>query len=321
MIDVPNIPLIARQWVFDVHGYLNGWPHRVWIASGDPLGIVAALGMALEAPALDRPPGGKDSVRIRTLGALHIMMEAVPGEFTTGLTVPPDRAHPLLDAVLSAATQMLQVELAGYQRLLQTRALAHEIRNPLTLLSGYAELLEHQGEYQLGRLILDEVRRIDQDIEEFLQAGRPLEPVAVDLSHLVEEVIRRFGQWTEKEGIALSLQSEPVTVMADRAHLEKVLNNLIRNALESMPNGGQLSVQVRPVAGGAELVVQDTGPGIAREVEAELFRPYFSTKAGGHGLGLALTWDLVTRHGGRIESLSVENGAAFRVWLPERLRS
>jgi len=72
----------------------------------------------------------------------------------------------------------------------------------------------------------------------------------------------------------------------------------------------------RPVSGGAEILVRDTGPGLAREVQEQLFAPYLSTKPGGHGLGLARAREIVTRHGGSLVALPEAGGAAFRVFLP-----
>ena len=115
-----------------------------------------------------------------------------------------------------------------------------------------------------------------------------------------------------------ALVEEPLpAVWADRDQAVQVLLNLVRNALEAMPQGGTLRVSARAERGGVSLSVADTGPGIAPEDLPRLFEPYFTRKEGGTGLGLAIAQRIAEEHGGRLEVASAPGqGATFTLWLP-----
>lgn len=306
---------VSETWTRDVHRMLSGWPHRVWVASPEPGRTLVGLGAVLESPPLSSAVNSVSPMRVRTKEALHLMMEGAP-EVICGLTVPPDRGHPLLDPLLCLSAASFRQRWAQRQHNFQARALAHEIRNPLTLVSGYAELLGHRGEQDLSRLLLEEVARVNQSLEEFLNAGRPMNIEPVDLIEVVREAWQHYESAAYRQQVRATVKGEPAMVRADRRHLSTVVTNLIRNALEAMPHGGHLIIQAGPAPGGGEIMVQDTGPGVAQESAAHIFRPYFSTKPSGHGLGLALAWELVARHGGSLELLPSDKGARFRAWIP-----
>jgi len=126
-------------------------------------------------------------------------------------------------------------------------------------------------------------------------------------------------------GIALIEEYLPTPPAAiDRRVLGRAVINIVENALQAMDSGGRLTVTVRPTDDGREalLRVQDTGPGLAPEVQRRLFEPYLSTKSSGTGLGLAIVRRAVEAHGGRIEVESESGrGAAFTVRLPLEQRS
>ncbi len=306
---------LAPAWVEMVHQQLDSWPHRVWVSTGVPPTIVAEAGNRVMPPVPDTAVAAGIPTRVRGRVAVYTQMEAVPG-IVVGLAVPADRVHPLLDAVLTLATALFRSDWVASQQRLLSQSLAHEIRGPLTLLMGYGELLTHRGEVELSRLLTDEVRRVDRQIEEFLQAGRPMNLSPVDLRELVETLRPLYEPLASRQGVRLTLSARPTLVLADRPQMETVVANLVRNALDAMPLGGDLRMTVRPVPGGAELIVEDTGPGISSDIRPNLFRPYVSSKTGGHGLGLALSHDIIVRHGGRLETLPADQGAAFRVWIP-----
>ena len=305
----------ARRWVELMHSALGSWPHRVWIAEGSPLVLRAEAGAPMEPPPADFPAAGRLPLRLRTPRAVHVGLN-VTADVTIGLTVPPDRQHPLLDGILLLGGELL--ERQGQLRRIQweAQALAHELRNPLMLLAGYTELLGERGDPQLVPLLQEEIRRMDQAIEEFLLAGRDPRRQAVDVAALVRDVAERHRPYAERQGVTVSEQLEAAVVEADPVQIQSVVTNLVRNALEAMPAGGLLTLVARPVSGGAEILVRDTGPGLAREVQEQLFAPYLSTKPGGHGLGLARAREIVTRHGGSLVALPEAGGAAFRVFLP-----
>jgi signal transduction histidine kinase len=307
----------AQVWADRLHRRLGSWPHRVWLVQGNPAGVVAEAGSLTEAVPLELADRGPAPFRIRDPSAIHVV-QPVDQDAWVGISVPPDRQHPLLESLVAVAAELLQALWRAERQNWEGRALVHELRNPLTLLRGYAELLQYRNDPEVGQLLLEEIDRLNALVEEFLQAGRHLRRDRLDLAALAAEVVRQFETTAAQQGVTVVVDGGPAWVEADAAQLSMVLANLVRNALEAMPDGGALTVTVRTSGGGAEVLVRDTGPGLAPDAAAALFRPYFSTKPGGHGLGLAMSWEVVDRHGGRLEVLPSASGALFRLWLPVR---
>jgi signal transduction histidine kinase len=198
---------------------------------------------------------------------------------------------------------------------------------------GYAKLLQRSlamegTDRTYLQEIMVEVGALEATLTALLAFAKPLQlaPVAVDLKALTLETLEGFRQAAEEGQVELrtDLPAEEVTLQADPYALRQALGNLIRNALEAMPQGGELAVAVRP-SGGAlgeqtravELSVQDTGPGIPPEDLDRLFAPFFTRKEGGTGLGLALVQKTVVAHGGRVSAENRDGGGAcFTIRLP-----
>ena len=108
------------------------------------------------------------------------------------------------------------------------------------------------------------------------------------------------------------------TIEAVGSQIQQVFINLILNAMDAMlPEGGILNITIRPLKGGIEIIFQDQGKGIPREKQENIFEPFFSTKDGGTGLGLTVSYNIVTAHGGTLELLTERGpGACFRIFLP-----
>jgi signal transduction histidine kinase len=183
--------------------------------------------------------------------------------------------------------------------------LAHEIRNPLGAIRGYAQLLhEHAGDDESrGRagLMLPELDRVAERLEEFLGFARKRKPAAspVDLAALAAEVVTFFKPDADAAGTALSLETprgRPV-VEGDAAELKELITNLVINALQACADGGEVIVRTARTATGVELTVIDDGPGIRPEDLPRLFEPYFTTKDRGSGLGLAISRRVAEDHG------------------------
>ena len=310
---------LAQAWVQLVHELLGGTRHTAYVLSGTPLRVIAQRGdLDIDIPTDEVPPTGRLPIRIRRPDAVHGQMEAVSG-VVVGLGLTPDRAGTLLDPAVRLTAAVYRLMWDRLYHTLVSRALAHEVRNPLTLVAGYGELLSHRGEKAIAGIIVSEVERINQILEEFMATGRPLERRVVNLADAVAACIDRHADWVVRHSIEVERRLESATVWADPRHLDYIVSNLVRNAIESMPLGGTLTVRVNPIGGGAEAIVADTGPGIAPEARERLFQPYFTTKEKGHGLGLALAYDIAARHGGVLEVLPADKGAVFRLWIPERL--
>jgi len=207
-------------------------------------------------------------------------------------------------------------------------AFAHEVRNPLNAVSMGLQRLgaefpaEPAAEY--GRfvdLLQGEVRRLNAIVEQFLSLARPLPltPAPVAVSDLVREVAVLVEAPARAAGVRVRVRAgdDGPVIAADRGHLTQVLLNLLLNAVQAMPAGGTVTVAAEAVRDGVALTVDDTGPGIPDDVRARIFDPYFTTRPGGLGLGLAIARRIVEAHGGSLEAGTAPGGGArFRVRLP-----
>jgi PAS domain S-box-containing protein len=203
---------------------------------------------------------------------------------------------------------------------------AHEIRNPLLAVGGFARQLHEQMDPQDPRreftgIILEEVTRLEQILREQLTLERHLQPVLapVDLNQILRDVRKLLSHGLLSSQIRLVgelAENLPIT-MGDANQLKQAFLNIIQNAIQSMPEGG--TIQVSTVQRGQSIVVRidDTGPGIPDDVMDKLFVPFFTTRKSGSGLGLAVTRRIIENHGGEIEVMSeVGRGTTFEVSLP-----
>lgn len=241
---------------------------------------------------------------------------------------------------MSASLRAREVELQEKQEaLLRADKLAtigrmatqitHEIRNPLSAIGLNTELLadeiEGQGNEAATRLceaIGKEVDRLAAVTEQYLRFSRPAEPERTeeDLTVLLGEVLHFIRPELEAAGIRMEADlPQTLTVPVDGGQLRQALLNLVRNAKEAMPAGGVLTLAARSLAetGDVEISVCDTGEGMSPEAAARIFEPFFTTKRSGTGIGLSLTHQIVTQHGGTLhcESRPAE-GTTFRLRLP-----
>jgi signal transduction histidine kinase len=227
------------------------------------------------------------------------------------------------------------------QRLIRSERLAavgkiaaqitHEVRNPLSSIGLNAEMLEEetQGEARkLARAIVKEVDRLTEITEEYLRFARLPRPKLEreELGAIVSSLLSFLQPELERRGVTVATELDPALppVAADEHQLRQALLNLLRNAVEAMGDGGRLTLTAARVPndgdGGdcraIELTIRDTGEGIAPEHLPKIFDPFFSTKEGGTGLGLALTQQIIVEHGGKIEVQSERGrGTAFVVRL------
>ncbi|MCX7847198.1 MAG: ATP-binding protein [bacterium] len=207
--------------------------------------------------------------------------------------------------------------------------IAHEIRNPLTSVSGSAELLLEQLHDErlqgLARTIIREVERLDAIVEDFLTFTRlrTMELTQCDLNELLTDVAvllyhnRRFKPTMK---IIYRELPEPVPVVVDVRQFKQALLNLGLNALDAMPNGGELEITAEPYESRVVITVRDSGVGIPPEVLPHIFEPFFSTKEEGTGIGLYVTQRIVESHRGTITCRSeVGKGTTFRLEIPRRM--
>jgi two-component system, NtrC family, sensor histidine kinase PilS len=206
--------------------------------------------------------------------------------------------------------------------------IAHEIRNPLASLTGAIEVLTRTGvagdaRERLSQIVVRESERLNQIITNFLEYTRPapLTLEAVDIAEALEGVLVLLEHRGAPAGLKVVREfSSPLVWRADPQQFRQVLWNLCRNAVEAMPEGGELRVGAATVPGRKlEVWVADTGHGIAPENLAHVFEPFFSTKPGGTGLGLSLVHRIIQEHGGEVDVRSTPGlGTTFTVTLPTR---
>ena len=207
--------------------------------------------------------------------------------------------------------------------------MAHEIRNPLGAIKGAAQCLEPGALPAEARefvdVIIEEVDRLGRVVGQFLEYARPLRgnPCRVDVGQVVDKTLRLLAQGGIADTITVtqSRQEALPDVHVDPEHLKQVLINLMQNALQAMPEGGRIHVEMaaRTPLGSRGLVlirVRDTGAGIEQADLARIFLPFFTTKAGGTGLGLAICQRIVENAGGRLDvTSSPGEGTTFTIRL------
>lgn len=197
-----------------------------------------------------------------------------------------------------------------------TAGIAHEIRNPLGIITATAQRLQkryddpNQPDEKFS-YIGEEVARLNAILTGYLQFAKDeptrLEPL--DLVPLVEHSLRFLAPELEAPHIELETAlPETCPVRGDRQRLQQVLWNLTLNSVQAMPEGGRLRVCLEADAGGARLTVEDSGGGIAPEIRARLFEPFVTTKEKGSGLGLTIVRRIVEQHGGHIRLVDAEGG-------------
>ncbi|MEW6323964.1 MAG: ATP-binding protein [Nitrospirota bacterium] len=225
-----------------------------------------------------------------------------------------------------------QVELRRRLAVLgeMSAGIAHEFRNYMGAIMGYARLLSKQMKpdepgHQMANAIYDELKAMNRLIDDLLQFGRhtdlALQPT--DLADLLKRCLGQVATRCAEQQVRVSLTLPPTgdptpALQLDEGLMRQAVLNLLTNALDAMAGGGTLSAQMKRIGQrDVELAVGDTGAGIAPEHLEKIFLPMFTTKEKGTGLGLALAHKIVLSHGGRISVESKEGGGAtFRIVLP-----
>jgi two-component system nitrogen regulation sensor histidine kinase NtrY len=232
--------------------------------------------------------------------------------------------------LLDDVTELMRSnQLAAWAEM--ARAIAHEIKNPLTPIQLSTEhlqrllrdrnVLPEPGVEACLDTVMKQVRTLYDIAGEFSAYAKlpTLAPEPADPVAFMRETVEPYRA-AHPENVTFEELYEPGGEVAiDAKVLGRAVVNLIENALQAMPDGGTLTVSAAPAGGADEMVltVADTGTGLSPEVRRRLFEPYFSTKSSGTGLGLAIARRAVEAHQGRIEVVDRQGrGTAFRVYLP-----
>ncbi len=208
--------------------------------------------------------------------------------------------------------------------------IAHEIRNPLNFINLSIDHLhekypprenpEKEAFDSLVTSIKHEIQRLNKLVGDFLDYGKPLRLSlqVTDLNMLLNEVIALVQAKADKDGIKIFYQPGHIPSLSlDPELIKTCIFNVILNAFQSMPSGGDFTVATTTENHKVQIVIQDTGIGVSKENLPKLFDPFFSTKSTGLGLGLAMTKRVVEEHGGKVDFLSTEGkGSTMTITLP-----
>lgn len=255
-----------------------------------------------------------------------------------GVTISPVRKGAGdISGVICLLTDL--TELASLQKQMQLKenlaalgelsaGIAHEFKNALATISGYAQMIQFEASNpesaECAEKILEQTRNITRVVTEFLKYARPLElsDEQVPLQPMIERVVSEISEAMPL--IRLRHEGPFGVVAGDESFLRQAFLNLTRNAAEACsaaPNGGKIIIRSenfsRDGAPFLRIIVFDNGPGISRDAQQKLFRPFFTTKPNGTGLGLAVVQKIIIQHGGQVDAFNrPEGGAAFIVTLP-----
>jgi two-component system NtrC family sensor kinase len=311
----------------------NSWEHRLFPEREPPFTAVAGVPLKF---------------RGQVIGTLTISHDEAgrgfdPEDMQLLELLAPQVAVSVRNASLYQELQkLMEAERIAKDRLIRSARLAavgemaagvaHELNNPLTTVAGFVELvLEDLEEDSPQRtdleLVLREARRAREVVRRLLDFSRPGEGFRVrsDLNELINEVIALVQHLAHTSGVEIvtKLWDELPWIHIDRDQIKQVLLNLVHNALQAMPSGGILRVRTKPrqreKQAWVTVEVEDNGQGISTEDLGRIFEPFFTTRPPGRGtgLGLSVSYGIITDHGGFIEVQSqLSQGSHFTVWLP-----
>lgn len=201
--------------------------------------------------------------------------------------------------------------------------IAHEVRNPLTAIKGFFQLMQHGSNPKKPYfdVIFSEIERIEAILSELLILAKPKEVKFQEscLKQILNQVLTLIRTQTVMNGIEVETSFEPSLppVLSDTSQLKQVFINFLKNAIEAMPNGGKIFIDLKKIDSDHILIrFADQGEGIPEELLEEVGKPFFTTKENGTGLGLMICHRIIENHNGRIHIESSEEGTTIEVTLP-----
>jgi signal transduction histidine kinase len=199
--------------------------------------------------------------------------------------------------------------------------IAHELRNPMAVISGYTKILSRKADETLKPAVAainNEIVVMDRIIADFLTFARPADPVfgKVDLPALIKGCVETIGRITQNIGITMDTPAE-LELRADEVFIRQAISNLLQNAVEAMPDGGEIKVVCTQEGESILFTIADKGHGIPENIRDKIFLPFYTTKERGTGLGLAIVHKIIVSHGGTISADSSPLGTTFCISLPK----
>ena len=314
------------------------------LGSASAVAVAALLALGLGVVFIGRPIN-RLAAKARRVGAGDLTEPLVLdqrdelGELANEINVMCDRLERERGAREHATEQLRHADrLTTVGKL--ASGLAHELGTPLNVVSGRAKLIadrevEGKDVEESARIVVEQASRMTALIRQLLDFARPrvMEKAPLDIVAVGARVCELVATIAKKANVTLVPPSgEALRLEADDGQLTQVLTNLVVNAIQATPAGGTVTLAARAleavpppyVGGGARrwiaIDVRDTGAGMAEDVRARVFEPFYTTKevGDGTGLGLSVSWGLVREHGGWIDVASVQGeGATFTVYLPD----
>jgi len=247
----------------------------------------------------------------------------------TGGPISEDRVSTLTMFVKDKINQLTETQ----QRLIRSEKLAaigtmssyvaHEIRNPLVTIGGFAKTLSRFDFTDLKikaniDIIIEEVKRLEKILNNITDFGKPSTPEKVDtqICEIMEDTCILMESYFQEKHIKLHIkfEREIPRIHVDPAQMKQVFLNILMNAVEAMPDGGQLDVQIESTNESIKIYIIDTGKGIKQEVLQNIYDPFFTTKPSGTGVGLSVSFKVIEEHGGTIDATS-EQGKSTTMLL------
>jgi nitrogen-specific signal transduction histidine kinase len=266
------------------------------------------------------PFGRKGTSEKRTLSIVSSPVLSAKGKLEGAVAIVED----VTDHVRMEETLRRGKELEALGNL--AAGVAHEIRNPLNAISLSVQQLErYSGNVSeefgsLLRTVRDEIQRLEESIRRFLSLTSPLslELEMGDLNRLAAGVLDLVAEEAKDRNVRISRRLEELEPLRfDSDKMREVLLNLVRNALQAMPEGGELTFQTLQEEARVVVRVSDTGEGIPEEDLGKIFTPYFTTKSDGSGIGLSYVQRVISAHGGTVSAdTEAGKGATFKLEIP-----
>jgi PAS domain S-box-containing protein len=328
---------LAEQKTAELDAVIESMPHGVYIATSDArmrsnhvAKMMSGGQFPVELKTLDRALAGEWATETVKSSDRWIRSVAAPiflnGKILGGVAVNADVTQiRLQDEALRRSEKLAAVgQLAS--------SIAHEINNPLESITNLLYLIRHAGSMEDVRhyttLAQSELARVTEITLQTLRFNRQhSRPIEVDMADLLRTVMALYTGRLLVRNIDVDVKLlEAPRVLSLEGEIRQVVNNLVRNALDAMSNGGRLLVRLHQQqdwhsgAKGVRLTVADTGEGISPEIKAHLYEPFRTTKEmTGTGLGLWVSKGIVEKHGGSIRTRTrhgERHGTVFAVWLP-----
>ena len=296
-------------------------PTARWIALSNGLLIVAMLLLPPTIVGAPMPDGYYVAGLVISLGWSLVMLHMMAGKLAVAAARAGDSYDCLREErVAEAEAQLRRLQGVGAK-------VAHELKNPLASIKGLCQLVARapESERTQDRLVVvaSEIERMQTILDEYLSFSRPLEdlrPEKLDLAAVARDVLDVLAGRADAAGVTLALEGTATPVHGDPRRLKEALINLVANAIEATPSGGNVVLRLRSGNGEVTLDVKDSGRGIAPDDLERLGTSFFTTRANGTGLGVVLAQGVITQHGGTLTyASSVGHGTTATIKLPGKV--